>query len=168
MNLANEKVVFIRNSPASWDRFISLDLIKVLPNHERVDKTAIICSPTDVRISPEFRKPKYVESATHWFINLQIIYKFVQSVKQYLFVCDDSIHLDDSMIKKIASLNIKGLTLLADTKAYIINRETARIIVTNSYIYYNDLYSVLQDLKKLNLIRLESMSIESLLVQEWH
>jgi hypothetical protein len=168
MNLADEKVVFIRNSPESWDSFISLELIKAFPNHERIDQTAVICSSTDARVSPEFRKPKYIQSATHWFINLQIMYRFVQSEKNYLFVCDDSIHIKDSIIKKIASLNIKGLILLADTKAYIINRETARIIVTNSYIYYNDLLSVLQDLKNLNLIQLESMPIESLLVQEWH
>jgi len=157
MVLQNEQIIFVRTDPELWDFFTNQDGVHALPKYTYVIKSSEgkICSLVDSRVIPECRNSKHASKAANWLTHLSIMEQFVKSDKQFLFVCEDSILLNESNIQHIEASSKKGLVLLADkVKAYIVDKDTASIIVKNSYVYYDDFAKVLEDMKQLNLITL--------------
>jgi len=157
MVLQNEQIIFVRTDPELWDFFTNQDGVHALPKYTYIIKSSEgkICSLVDSRVIPECRNSKHASKASNWLTHLSIMEQFVKSDKQFLFVCEDSILLNESDIQRIEVSSKKGLVLLADkAKAYIVDKYTASIIVKNSYVYYDDFAKVLEDMKQLNLISL--------------
>jgi hypothetical protein len=162
MILQNEHIVFIRNTAESWDMFENQDGIVALPKYESIMMISKqnIGNKTDIRVASHLRYDKHKIDAARWATHLGILHSFMKSNKNYLFVCEDDRVLNESDIKSIEDFGRKGgLQLLAcdskKSKAYVIDKSTAKIITENTYLFYTDLDNILEDIKKLSLIHIE-------------
>jgi hypothetical protein len=163
MKLQNEKIVFLRNTGESWAQFENQDGVRALPKYDSfiMIPEGKVGSTVDYRVTPKLRQEKYHKEASRWATHFATIAQFVKSDKTYLFVCEDSIELLEAQIPQIEEVTkTPGIKILApEGKAYILDKETAKIIQDNGYIFYANWGQILQDLKNLNLINLETIPI---------
>jgi len=150
------KVVFLRNTTESWAQFENQDGVTELPKYEYfiMIPTGKVGKTVDYRVLPSLRTAENEAEASRWATHFAVLALFLKSDKSQLFVCEDSITLNASDISKIEKIaESPGLHILAPkAKAYIIDKETAKIIVENTYLYYANWDIILDDLHKLNLI----------------
>lgn len=165
MKLQNEMIVFIRKDAESWTKFEVQDGVQALPKYEMyiMISDGKVGSVTDYRVLPSLRQEKYYKEISRWATHYAILTKFLQSQKTTLFVCEDDLELSESHIAQIETATKGGVHLLAGTEtpsqAYIIDRETAKIIQANAYTFYANLDVILNDLQKLKLIQTTQLPI---------
>jgi hypothetical protein len=163
MKLQNEKIVFLRNTGESWATFENQDGVHALPKYDSfiMIPEGKVGSTVDYRVTPKLRQEKYHKEASRWATHFATIAQFVKSDKMYLFVCEDNIELLEAQIPQIEDMaKTPGIKILApEGKAYILDKATAKIIQDNGYIFYANWGQILQDLKNLNLINLETTPI---------
>jgi hypothetical protein len=169
MKLQDEKIVFIRNTGTSWSNFEKSDAVISLPKYDAfiMIPTGKIGSQIDYRVIPSMRKRENEKAAARWATHYAILSQFLDSDKKYLFVCEDDLELKSNHIILIENFN-SGILLLADTdmpaQAYIIDKPTAKTIITQSYIFYTNWDTMLIDMKNLNLIEL---TIQPVIKRSW-
>jgi len=163
MKLQNEKIVFLRNTGDSWDKFENQDGVQALPKYESfiMIPEGKVGSTVDYRVIPKLRQEKYHKEASRWATHFAIIAQFIKSNKDYLFVCEDGLELLEAQISQIeTAAKTPGIKILApEARAYIVDKETAKIIQDNGYIFYANWEVFLNDMKNLNLINLELILI---------
>jgi hypothetical protein len=168
MKLQNEKIIFLRNNSESWEIFQEQDGVQALPKYESfiMIPEGKIGTKVDYRVIPSLRTEKNQADASRWATHYAIISRFLKSNKEYMFVCEDTIELLENKISIIENLIEKNtIILLADSKnpsqAYILDRDIAKIIQQNAYIYYTTWDKMLYDMKDLGLINLKNTPILS-------
>jgi hypothetical protein len=147
------EVICIKTNDESWDTFNENTVIKGFP--KRIDihlfKEGLLGTRFDTNVEPSKRYPKFYKDISRWATHLFCIGKFVkESEKQYLFVCESDLNVEEIQVanKTVVSYDERA-------RAYSIDRETARVIIENSLIYYTPFPKLLEDLEKLNLIKIE-------------
>lgn len=150
------KVVFLRHTSESWTNFEIQDGVTELPKYEYfiMIPTGKVGKLVDYRVLPILRTAENEAEASRWATHFAVLALFLKSDKSRLFVCEDSITLNTSNIPQIEKIATEpGLHILAPkAQAYIIDKETAKIIVENAYLYYANWDIILDDLHKLKLI----------------
>ena len=165
MKLQNEMIVFIRKDAESWANFELQDGVQALPKYDLciMIPEGKVGSVTDYRVLPSLRQEKFHKDASRWATHYAILTKFLQSQKTTLFVCEDELELFESYITQIETAAKGGIQLLSATEtpsqAYIIDRDTAKIIQENAYTFYANLDVILNDLQKLKLIQTTQLPI---------
>lgn len=163
MKLQNEKNVFLRNTGESWASFEIQDGIQALPKYDSfiMIPEGKVGSSVDYRVIPKLRVEKHNKEASRWATHFATISQFINSDKDYLFVCEDDIELLESHISQIeVATKTPGIKIIAPkAQAYIVDKATAKIIQDNAYIFYTNWEQILLDLKNLNLINLEYVPI---------
>ena len=159
-NLQNQKIIFLRNVSDNWDRFSNQDGVHALPKYTMYNMVpeGKVGTEIDYRVIPTLRNKNHRKEASRWATHFVAISQFLeQKEADYLFVCEDSIELQESQIKQIEqSLKTPGLTILSeDASAYTMDKAAAKIIQQNAYIYYNTWQNILRDIKTLNLIEVK-------------
>jgi hypothetical protein len=150
------KVVFLRNTAESWAQFEIQDGVTELPKYEYfiMIRKGKVGKTVDYRVLPSLRTEENEAEASRWATHFAILALFLKSEKSHMFVCEDSITLNATDISKIEKIaESPGLHILASkAQAYIVDKETAEIILENAYLYYASWDIILDDLQKLNLI----------------
>jgi hypothetical protein len=163
MKLQNEKIVFLRNTGESWAQFEKQDGIQALPKYDSfiMIPEGKVGSTVDYRVIPKLRQEKYQKEASRWATHFATIAQFLKSDKTHLFVCEDNIELLEAQIQQIEeATKTPGIKILGPkAQAYIVDKETAKIIQDNAYIFYANWEEIISDLNKLNLIELEEIPI---------
>ena len=163
MKLQNEKIVFLRNTGESWAKFENQDGIQALPKYDSfiMIPEGKVGSTVDYRVIPKLRQEKYQKEASRWATHFATIAEFLKSDKMYLFVCEDNTELLEAHIQQIEeAAKTPGIKIFAPkAQAYILDKETAKIIQDNGYIFYANWEEIISDLNKLNLIKLEEIII---------
>jgi hypothetical protein len=166
MKLQDEKIVFLRNTSESWDLFENNDGVHALPKYDSfiMIPTGKVGTFVDYRVVPTYRKDKYYYEASRWATHYAIIVQFLKSDKEYLFVCEDNLQIQEKQISQIETFGVKGgIYLFSNTdkpaQAYILDKYTAEIIRDNTYVFYKNWEEMLFDLKNLDLIKLEQIPI---------
>ena len=148
MFLSNESVFCIRNrNNDNWGDFDQQ--MSILPKREEfmmieeqnVDKHTILTT---------MRKPEFHKKVAQWSTHMALLVLFVKKrpESKWLLVIEDSVQIGD------LEQNAKpGLTLLRpDASAYILDKNTAAIILENAKLFYADYGTILTDIAKLKLI----------------
>lgn len=163
MKLQNENIIFLRNTGESWAAFESQDGVHALPKYETfiMIPEGKVGSYVDYRVIPTLRQEKFHKEASRWATHYAVISLFLKSEKEYLFVCEDALELQEIQISQIeATAKTPGIKLLAPkAQAYLLDKATAKIIQDNAYIFYANWGEIISDLNKLNLIELEEIPI---------
>ena len=109
----------------------------------------------DTNVYPLYRNQHHYKDISRWATHSVAIARFVEEHKSdWLLVIESQIEL--SVLPEL----VDGLTLLGpDISAYIVDRTTAQIIVDNSLIYYAPFPTVIADLQKLDLIKVNESRI---------
>ena len=163
MKLQNEKIVFLRNTGESWSQFENQDGVQALPKYDSfiMIPEGKVGSSVDYRVIPKLRQEKYHKEASRWATHFATIAQFINSDKEFLFVCEDNIELLEAHIQQITdAAKTPGIKILAPrAQAYIVDKATAKIIQDNTYIFYANWDTMLTELHALKLIELESIPI---------
>lgn len=157
MRIIDNSVVCIRSTSDQYNYFEQQSGIKIFPKREfyTMIPEDLFNGFNEPRIIPELRG-KNLKEVARWATNTAIIETFLKtSDKEWLFVIEDIVEFSNSHIKIIEASIKPGFNKLETSSyAYIIDRETAQIIVKNAKIYYTPFDSYIGDLAKLDMIQI--------------
>lgn len=156
MFLNKQTVICIKSNPPSetWDYFNEKTELVNLPKRNIVLELpeSILNSLYEPLVEPSSRIFENRQDIRTWATHMATLEQFVQTAKtNYLFVCTDNI--DINSLEQIQEQ--PGLTLYdPDASAYLVDLQTAKVILENNKIYYNKLINSFKDLAALKLIQL--------------
>jgi len=150
--VSDVEVFCVKTNDETWDSFNEHTVIKDFP--KRIDiqlfKEGLLGTQFDTNVEPSKRNPKFYKDISRWATHLLCIAKFIkESNKAHLFVVESDLNIENIHTKT-------GLILFdGSAKSYTMDRKTAQVILDNSLIYYTPFPQLLEDLERLNLIKIE-------------
>lgn len=157
MRLIDNTVICIRSTTEQYDYFEQQSGIKVFPKREMftVVNEELLNGFNEPRIIPELRQ-KNLDSVAQWVTHTAIMETFLKTTtKPWLYIIEDKVEFSEHSIQLIEASVKPGFNKLeSQSSAYIVDRETAKIITRNAQIYYAPYDTYITDLAKLGLIQL--------------
>ena len=157
MILQDNTVICIKTNEETWDLFNSNYYVKEIPKRKQLLllKEGIMGHIFDINVVPQFRKPEYYKSISFWASHIMALTSFVkEETSEWLLVIESDVDLGYIHEPE------KGFTLLSsDARSYIVDRDTANIIINNSLVYYDSFLQTVKDMGALHLIEYREATI---------
>ena len=164
-------VACIKSSPEQFDYFESQTSIKAIPKRKTYSTIAEthFTGFNEPRIVPELRNNRDLKEIANWATHTAIIETFLKTeTTKWLFVIEDTNILNDYDLPYIEAHIKPGFNSLSET-AYIVDRPSAEIIVKNARIYYAPFQSYINDLSKIGLININTLTnLKPLIYPFWY
>ena len=160
MRLVDEQVVCLRKTSDNWCYFDEQSGIVRIPKREvfNMIPEGYVGYATDLRVFPQQRTKLHHAHASRWATYTAIIQLFIESKHDWLLLIEEDVQLSTSDIVRIESTAKPNTLTILHEHAWLMDKTIAKIIVRNLRLYYAPIDAMLNDLEKLDLIKIDRLN----------